>query len=139
MLEPTTPPRTHAQRLAALEVANAIRSNRAILRRYLHRGEGARNYGLAKHIITTAGTPDLDVIIDGVELPVDVVDTMTIGQFLRSLAGWGNVKTANALRRNNISPSRRMARMTTRERVALIAELDALVERRTNRTEEPAA
>ena len=126
------------QRLAALEVANAIRSNRAILRRHLHRAPDARDYVLAKHIITTAGTPDLNVVIDGVELPVDVVDTMTIGQFLRSLAGWGNVKTANALRRNNISQSRRMARMTTRERVALIRELDDLVERRTNR-EEPAA
>lgn len=130
----------HAQRLAALEVANAIRSNRAILRRYLHRGEGAGDYALAKTILTLAGTPDLNITIDGRQLPVDVVDTMPVGLFLRSLRGFGNVKAANALRRNNISPSRPMARMTTRERVALITELDSMVERRiANTTEEPPA
>lgn len=130
----------HAQRLAALEVANTIRSNRAILRRYLHRDAKARDYVLAKDILTNAGTPFLLLVVDGKRLPDDTVDTMTVGTFLRSLSGFGNVKTANTLRRNNISASRPLARMTTRERAALVEELDRLIDRRINNTtEEPPA
>ncbi len=98
----TPPPRTHEQRMAALNEGNRIRTWRAQLKR-----EVARN---KKTITQTLDHPDLQ--------------TMKVIELLIQLPKVGRVKAGEALRRSRVSPSKTVAGLTPAQRDLLLSWLN---------------
>lgn len=104
----TLPPRrTHAQRLAALEEANRIRSHRAELKRQLR----------AAKVPPAVAFEDPDC------------DTMKVVDLLLALPKVGRVKAHRALSKTYISPSKTIGGLSDRQRREILAMLPAPRER----------
>lgn len=99
-----------AQRMSALQKANSIRLDRAALKRRIKLGE-----------------IDVPWVLE--TMPAEA-ESMTIMELLRSKQRWGRKKAQRLCTRFAISETRRLDRLTERQRAALIAELRAIEERR---------
>ena len=99
-----------AQHMSALQKANSIRLDRAALKRRIKLGE-----------------IDVPWVLE--TMPAEA-ESMTIMELLRSKQRWGRKKAQRLCTRFAISETRRLDRLTERQRAALIAELRAIEERR---------
>lgn len=98
------PRRTDEQRLDALDRANQVRVLRAQLKRLIASGD--QNAG--------------DVLLD----PPDYALAMKAADVLLAVHKLGPSKTRAMMRRNNVSDSKTLAGLSTRQRWALVRELD---------------
>ena len=101
------PPLTPEQRAAALEKAAAARRARAAL----------------KVRLKTSGTSLADVLADGEK--DDVIGKMKVVAVLESMPGVGKVKAQRIMETLDISPSRRVRGLGTKQREALQRQFDA--------------
>lgn len=99
------PERTLAQRMSALEVANEIRSRRALLKKQLKRRE----------------VNVQDVLLD----PPEWAETMKVSDLLVAVPKFGRVKTNKVLVQARISPSKSLGGLSPRQR----AEIASMVRR----------
>lgn len=93
------------QHMVALAEANRVRLARAALKRAVLGG-------------------DLDTAEVVRECPWEV-DTMCVGELLRSQRRWGRTRTRKFLDSMNITENRPLGRLTLRQRALLASELDA--------------
>ena len=93
-------------RLAALQVANDVRSGRAELKRQIAAG-----------VVLVA-----DVLVD----PPPVAAGITVTALLASQRGWGRIKSSRFLSSNDVSETRKLGELSLRRRELLAAELRAL-------------
>lgn len=100
---PHTPHRSIQQRMDALEVANEIRSYRAIL----------------KKDIKAQRVSVVDLLLD----PPEDLDTMKIQDLLISVPKLGRVKVNKLLQTCRVSPSKTVGGMSDRQRVEMVAML----------------
>lgn len=110
-----TPDRSRAQRFAALERANAIRSARKRLKAELK----ARG---AVALIALIVRPDYanDLVADA---PDGLADTMHVRDALEATRGIGKVKAATVLRRAGVAPSKTIGGLTRQQRARLAGAL----------------
>jgi hypothetical protein len=101
------PPLTPEQRAAALEKAAAARRARAAL----------------KVRLKTSGTSLADVLSDGET--DDVIGKMKVVAVIESMPGVGKVKAQRIMETLDISPSRRVRGLGTKQREALQRQFDA--------------
>ena len=101
----TIAPATMPQHMRALAEANRVRLARAALKRA---GE--------------AGDVDTAEVVR--ECPWEV-ETMTVGELLRSQRRWGRTRTRKFLVSLALNENRQLGRLTLRQRALLAAELDA--------------
>ena len=93
-------------RLAALQLANDVRSGRAALKRQI-----------------AAGTVRVvDVLVD----PPPVAAGISMGALLISQRGWGRVKSGRFLSSHDVGEARKLGELSQRQRELLAAELRAL-------------
>lgn len=100
----TIAPATMPQHMRALAEANRVRLARAALKRAIEAG----------HV------DPADVVRD---LPWEV-ETMSVGELLRSQRRWGRTRTRKFLSAIALSENRQLSRLTLRQRSLLAAELD---------------
>jgi hypothetical protein len=93
-------------RLAALQLANDVRSRRAELKRQVAAG-----------VVLVA-----DVMMD----PPPVAVGISVAALLVSQRGWGRVKSRRFLSTNDVSETRKLGELSQRQRELLAAELRAL-------------
>jgi len=93
-------------RLAALQVANDVRSGRAELKRQIAAG-----------MVVVA-----DVLVD----PPPVAAGITVIALLASQRGWGRIKSSRFLSSNDVSETRKLSELSLRQREVLAAQLRAL-------------
>jgi hypothetical protein len=93
-------------RLAALQVANDVRSGRAELKRQITAG-----------VVLVA-----DVLVD----PPPVATGITVIALLASQRGWGRIKSSKFLASHDVSETRKLSELSLRQRELLAAELRAL-------------
>lgn len=91
------------QPMEALKVANDIRSHRAQIKRDLHAGR----------------QKILPLFLD----PPAAIANAYVSELLRSLRGFGRTRADKTLADARVSPTRRVANLTERERGALILRL----------------
>ena len=96
----SVPGRSLAQRMEALDRANAVRSRRAQLKRDIAAGREQVSRVLARQPAC--------------------VETMRVRDLLLALPRWGQVKTNKVLHCCVISPTRTVSDLTARQRAALI-------------------
>lgn len=130
---------THAERLAHLAQANAIRTARAQLKVWLA-GDGPgleraiRTLQAAAHAYPGAAQ-ELEQELDA---PPAFLASMTAVAFLRAVRGFGPVKAAKTLKAANITTTRRLGQLTPREAIAIYTAIqrraDQRVENATRRT-----
>ena len=101
----TIAPATMPQHMRALAEANRVRLARAALKRAVEAG-------------------DVDTAVVVRECPWEV-ETMTVGELLRSQRRWGRTRTRKFLDLFPLSENRQLGRLTLRQRLLLAAELDA--------------
>jgi hypothetical protein len=102
---PSVPPpdRTITQRTTALQLANAVRCARAVLKRDLKAGR----------------VRVVDVLLE----PPEYAATMKVYDLLLAVPKFGRVKVSKALGRATISPSKTLGGMTVRQRAELVSLL----------------
>ena len=105
-----TPEGSIAQRLAALEHANHIRSWRAQLKRDLK--------------------ADRIDLVDLLVAPPELLQTAKVFDFLLAVPKIGRVKANTILRQHDVSPSKTIGGLTNRQRDALIGALRGRGDRR---------
>jgi hypothetical protein len=98
-----TPPRSLTQRMSALDCANAVRIPRARLKERVKAG-------------------DLTAAVILADPPVCAL-TMKVWDLLLAQPHWGSVKVNKVFWRLQMSPSKTVAGLSTRQRVRLIDEL----------------
>ncbi len=98
------PPLTPEQRAAALEKAAAVRRARAAL----------------KVRLKTSSTSLADVLADGEH--DDVIGKMKVVAVLEAMPGVGKIRAQRIMERLEISPSRRVRGLGTKQRKALVEE-----------------
>ena len=101
----TIAPTRMPQHMRALAEANRVRLARAALKRAVEAG-------------------DVDTAEVVRECPWEV-ETMTIGELLRSQRRWGRTRTRKFLVSLALNENRQLGRLTLRQRAFLAAELDA--------------
>jgi hypothetical protein len=101
----TIAPTRMPQHMRALAEANRVRLARAALKRAVEAG-------------------DVDTAAVVRECPWEV-ETMTIGELLRSQRRWGRTRTRKFLVSLALNENRQLGRLTLRQRALLAAELDA--------------
>lgn len=101
----TIVPATMPQHMLALAEANRVRLARAALKRAIEAG-------------------DLDVAEVVRDLPWEV-QTMSVGELLRSQRRWGRTRTRKFLYSLALNENRELGRLTLRQRSVLAGELDA--------------
>jgi hypothetical protein len=104
-----TPHRSNAQRLTALELANAIRIERAALKRSLKAGE-------------------LD-ILKVIEDPPECLLTARVAKVIGSCKGYGEVKVAEVLGECGVSNRKKLGGISERQRSALLDVLSGISRR----------
>jgi hypothetical protein len=92
-------------RLAALQVANNVRSARAQLKR-----------DVAAGVLSVA-----DVLVD----PPPVAAGISLSSLLVSQRGWGRIKCRRFLSSNDVSETRKLGELSQRQRELLAADLHA--------------
>jgi len=97
------PERSRVQRMDALGEANRIRTKRAELKRDMKAGRVRAR----------------DVLLD----PPEWADTMKVVNLLLAAPKLGRVKATAILRRADVSPSKTLSGLSTRQRAALAATL----------------
>lgn len=103
MERPGAPDRSREQRMLALAKANRVRSEKAVSKRLVKAG------------LESAAAIVLD--------PPECWCNAKVTELLMVAPRWGRVKAANALRRVDVSPSRTVSGLTTRQRGALAGML----------------
>lgn len=98
-----TPDRSPTQRMEALRLANAIRSERAALKRDLK-----------------AGRVRIDQVLDN---PPEYLHTAKVSDIMLAVPRFGRVKVTKVLQRCRISPSKTVAGLSDRQRTELIEAL----------------
>ena len=98
------------QHMRALEHANRVRLARAALKREVQSGR-------------------IDVAELVRECPWEL-ETMTVGELLRSQRRWGRTRTRKFLVSLALNENRELGRLTMRQRGVLAAELEAKIQRR---------
>ncbi|MDQ3572194.1 MAG: hypothetical protein M3383_04970 [Actinomycetota bacterium] len=99
-------PQTHMpQHMEALAEANRVRLARAALKRGV-----------------LSGALDAAEVVR--ECPWEV-ETMSVGELMRSQRRWGRTRTRKFLDSMNLSENRQLGRLTLRQRSLLASELDA--------------
>lgn len=101
----TIAPTPTPQHMRALAEANRVRLARAALKREVE-----------------AGSVDTAEVVR--ECPWEV-ETMTIGELLRSQRRWGRTRSRKFLVSLTLNENREIGRLTSRQRAMLAAELDA--------------
>ena len=101
----TIAPATMPQHMRALAEANRVRLARAALKRAVE-----------------AGDVDTAEVVRGCPWEVE---TMTVGELLRSQRRWGRTRTRKFLVSLALNENRQLGRLTLRQRAELAAELDA--------------
>jgi hypothetical protein len=108
----TTATTARSQRLEALEVGNRIRLKGAAFRRE----------------VAAAPRPDgFRMLAEALEKPDDVIASIQVGRFLRSVFGVGGDRVDIILAHSGVGPRRvikRVGDLTVRERSLLAAELE---------------
>ncbi len=98
-----TPDRSPSQRMDALRLANAIRTERATLKRDLK-----------------AGRIRIDQVLSD---PPEFLHTAKVSDIMLAVPRYGRVKVAKVLQRCRISPSKTVAGLSERQRTELIDAL----------------
>lgn len=98
-----TPDRSPSQRMEALRLANAIRTERAALKRDLK-----------------AGRVRIEQVLDN---PPEYLHTAKVSDIMLAVPRYGRVKVAKVLQRCRISPSKTVAGLSERQRTELIDAL----------------
>ncbi len=98
-----TPDRSPTQRMEALRLANAIRSERAALKRDLK-----------------AGRVRIEQVLGD---PPEYLHTAKVSEIMLAVPRYGRVKVAKVLQRCRISPSKTVAGLSERQRTELIEAL----------------
>lgn len=98
-----TPDRSPSQRMEALRLANAIRTERAALKRDLK-----------------AGRVRIDQVLGD---PPEYLHTAKVSDIMLAVPRYGRVKVAKVLQRCRISPSKTVAGLSERQRSELIDAL----------------
>ena len=98
------PPLSDAERRAALDKAAAARKARAELRGQIKNGEVS-----IQEVLNRADDP--------------IVGRMRVSMFIESLPGYGKAKAARLMEELDISPSRRIKGLGTRQREELLERL----------------
>lgn len=99
-----TPERTIEQRMDALQTANKVRMDRAVLKRELKEGR------------------ELAVRIIG--RPPEYAESMKVIDLLLAVPWLGPMKAGRVMRRCDVSPAKTLGGITTRQRRALIVALN---------------
>lgn len=99
----TPPTRSREQRLNALARANAVRADRARLKRDLKAGRCS--------------------VVDLLSAPAEDLGTMKVFELLVAAPKIGRVKAGNLLARGRVSPTKTIGGMTERQRLELVAML----------------
>lgn len=94
---------SHAQRLAALAQANRIRSERARLKAALRAGE----------------VRPAPLLLD----PPECLGSASVAEVLLAVPGIGQVKVRRLLQAAQLSPGRKLGRLSERQRAELVAAL----------------
>ena len=97
------PDRSPSQRLAALKLANAVRSQRAVLKRDLK-----------------AGRVRIDQLLED---PPECVQSAKVVDIMLAVPRFGRVKVSKVLQRCRVSPSKTVAGLSERQRSDLIDAL----------------
>lgn len=97
------PDRSLAQRMASLERANEIRTERAVLKRDLKAGRRSVH----------------DVLLD----PPEWVETMKVFDLLLAVPKYGRVKVNKILQLCRVSPSKTIGGMSARQRTEIVSML----------------
>lgn len=118
----TAPERSLAQRREALVKANLVRTTRKDLKAELAERAG---YATAARAIADPRSLGLT--------PPDALDTMAVRDLLVALPGLGVRKVTRLMARLQISPSKTLAGLSTRQRANLVAELRVIAEDRAHR------
>lgn len=119
---------SHAQRMAALEAANAIRSARARLKVLVRNDVDLAVTALLA--VTGANATAAALFEAEVGAPASVLDSMRTLDYLKAIPGFGPVKAAKTLRTNGIAASRTLGRLTAREAAAVYTAIDRVARRR---------
>ena len=98
-----TPDRSPSQRMEALKIANAVRTERATLKRDLK-----------------AGRIRIEELLDA---PPECLQTAKVVDVMLAVPRYGRVKVAKVLQRCRISPSKTVAGLSERQRADLIHAL----------------
>lgn len=98
-----TPDRSPSQRLEALKLANAVRTERATLKRDLK-----------------AGRIQIETVLAG---PPECVHSAKVADIMLAVPRYGRVKVAKVLQRCRISPSKTVIGLSERQRGELIDAL----------------
>ena len=93
-------------RLAALQLANDVRTGRAELKRQIAAG-----------VVLVA-----DVLVD----PPPAAAGITVISLLASQRGWGHIKSSRFLSSNDVSETRKLSELSLRQREPLAVQLRAL-------------
>lgn len=97
------PERSREQRMEALKSANRVRVYRAGLKREVAAGRRSA--------------------VDVLARPEELVETMKVVELLLAVPKVGRVKAHSMLRRHQVSPSKTVGGLSSRQRAALVAEL----------------
>lgn len=102
-VNPATPDRSPSQRLEALKLANAVRTERAALKRDLK-----------------AGRLRIESVLQS---PPPCVHSAKVADIMLAVPRYGRVKVAKILQRCRISPSKTVIGLSERQRVELVDAL----------------
>lgn len=97
------PDRSLAQRMASLERANEIRTERAVLKRDLKAGRRSIH----------------DLLLD----PPEYIETMKVFDLLLAVPKYGRVKSNKVLHLCRVSPSKTIGGMSARQRTEIVSML----------------